>query len=388
LIVNGEILPLTSLRGLGAVWVLLYHTYEAYDWFSFGTVFLQRGYLGVDVFFTLSGFIIVLSHSASFNFKPRRQIYITFLVKRIARVWPLYAFCTIWYSALFAFGFGSNHISLTTLRFLLPINLAMIQEWHLGQSIVRPGWSISAEFAAYLLFPILLQLAVRSRNVLAIACAIVAFSLLAVVGGPGGIGDGTINVWAPDSFWPLVRCLSEFTLGMLAYRVFRAHANWKGVAARWALWITSPWALWITIGTLVGLGYMQNTDLLIVLMLPLFLVQLAKTDSALTGILTLRPFVFLGRISYAIYLTHWAFLPAIRGERSFEGWIGPRLAHIVTLVAVYSALLMTATVLYYVVEKPSRRRIMSLFLKTKWGAPAVNRFDNLSLEGTGKPSAH
>ncbi len=357
---TGEILPLTSLRGITAVWVVLYHTYESYDWLHFASGFVLRGYLGVDIFFTLSGFILAVSHCPAFKTTPLKEFTMVFMVKRVARVWPLYAFCTLCYTSLFLCGLGGKQMSAGELGVLLPINLAMIQEWHLGASIIRPGWSISAELAAYLLFPLLLRLAVLSRAAAAVTCGGVAISFLVIVGAPDGIGHGTINVWEPDSFWPIARCISEFTLGMLAYRVFMIRAARRV--------IRKPWVAWITLAALIILLPAPNTDVLLILTIPLLLLLLATRKTLSTRLLALRPFVFLGRISYAIYLLHWAFLPAIRVDRPLAAWMSPAAAHLLALCVTYAALVGAATLLYHRIEKPGRRWIMSMVSRSDLGS--------------------
>ena len=87
-----DIRSLTGLRGVAAWWVVLYHFNELLPVSVHGwpTALLGRGYLAVDLFFILSGFIIAYNYLDGFSaFDPRK--YLHFLGVRIARIYPLHA---------------------------------------------------------------------------------------------------------------------------------------------------------------------------------------------------------------------------------------------------------------------------------------------------------
>src|SRR5262245_37766774 len=83
-----ELKPLTSLRFVAAFWVLLYHFKDhlGFELGQFGLI--ADGYLGVDLFFTLSGFI--LAHVYLTEFEGGRFGYARFLQNRLARVYPMH----------------------------------------------------------------------------------------------------------------------------------------------------------------------------------------------------------------------------------------------------------------------------------------------------------
>src|ERR1051326_813364 len=94
--VASEIIPLTSLRGIAAMVVVFYHFGPFYSRnFSIEahTLIISRGYLWVDFFFLLSGF--VLCHVYAEDFLQGRVRFREFLGKRIARIYPLHLFCLL-----------------------------------------------------------------------------------------------------------------------------------------------------------------------------------------------------------------------------------------------------------------------------------------------------
>ena len=86
-----EIKPLTSLRGLFALWVLAFHLgiwSPLPGWNHLPVV--SRGYLAVDFFFVLSGFILARAHGSNFQARLSLADYRDFVVKRAGRLFPLH----------------------------------------------------------------------------------------------------------------------------------------------------------------------------------------------------------------------------------------------------------------------------------------------------------
>ena len=124
---RGEIRPLTGLRGIAGCWELVFHLHEEQGLRGYAGAILKHGYLAVDIFFVLSGFVMALSYRHLFEAGFSVRSFAGFLIRRLARVWPLYAAATLAYLAVFASGLGSGRVSPSTLIGLLPINLAMLQ---------------------------------------------------------------------------------------------------------------------------------------------------------------------------------------------------------------------------------------------------------------------
>jgi hypothetical protein len=135
------------------VWVLAFH-YEHHFlaiWPETGDgpfdVIVRHGYLGVDLFFVLSGFVISMSYAAILASNERRPL-LTFIRNRVTRIYPLLMLTTLIAIAIWGLGrqlgrteWGGPQIEATG---ILP-NIVGIQQWVAVPSINSPSWSVSAE---------------------------------------------------------------------------------------------------------------------------------------------------------------------------------------------------------------------------------------------------
>lgn len=295
---RGEIRSLTGLRGVAAVFVVIFHDFKSNTLLGPAGAFLAHGYLAVDLFFVLSGFVLSLTYADSFAGPLRAATCLGFLRKRLGRILPLYA-CVLAATLVLA-----PPASLSAHRLLA--NALMIQGWGLDGTIVVPSWSISTEFAAYLLFPVLVWAALGSGAAGAWASAALACAALGLASAQSpadlhqvyhgvALKAGPLDVSATATAFPLLRCLGGFVLGMLAYRL----AGLQSVAR---LAARPGAALLVAAAVLVGLEVPGDDVALVLLFVPLVIV-LAAGDSGLARLLS-RPVVhWLGLVSYSIYLT-------------------------------------------------------------------------------------
>src|SRR4051794_77871 len=148
---------LTSVRGIAAWWVVLFHFRNELPNEFFNTTahnVIAHGHLAVDLFFALSGFVIALNYADKLKIFTRVE-YIRFLVMRFGRIYPLYLFMLLLFiiNPLAIHFFSSNH-SLDSrydpVAYLL--SLALIQHWGFYNKLTWniPAWSISTEWAAYM----------------------------------------------------------------------------------------------------------------------------------------------------------------------------------------------------------------------------------------------
>ena len=160
---RGELRSLTSLRGLAAMAVVLQHFSATAQEYCRVTIpsLIPHGYVAVDLFFVLSGFIMSYTYYADFREQGIRA-FGPFLVKRVARIVPLNMVILLLIlvaGAICTRLLGRNVIfSSNNLLFDFATNLFMLQGAGIGTNLNGPSWSISVEFMAYFLFPVFLVL--------------------------------------------------------------------------------------------------------------------------------------------------------------------------------------------------------------------------------------
>ena len=218
-----EIAPLTGLRGVAACWVVVYHVHEFDQVGGPFAPLLKHGYLAVDVFFILSGFVMALSYQPLFAAGFTGRNYATFLLRRVARIYPLYAVLTGIIVFLMLRHLGSR-IELEQILARFAFNVTLTDAWGLSSPFDGPAWSISTEFGAYLLFPLLavatLYRSDRSALITAFVCALIlsALALLPTPRADIGLRQGPLDLFWGGTAWPLLRCITEFSTGLIAYR--------------------------------------------------------------------------------------------------------------------------------------------------------------------------
>ena len=342
---------LTGLRGVAAMLVVMHHTSLH---FGGGTDLpvvgglLRKGYLGVDLFFVLSGFVMSMVYGGWFAADPlparphagRRHVLAVavFLVRRGARLWPLHAAVL----AVAMAWLGLQGATLPSWRFALA-NVLMVQGWGLSGEINPPAWSASTELLAYLVFPLIAAPVLRSRlgallGLAAVVCLLTACLQLAPPLGPGR--RGMMDLYYNYSVLPPMRCLAGFLLGMVAWRAGRA-ARVRAVAHH--PWV-GPGLLLALVGVLLGWG----NDLLALALMPALVLAMHYGQGRAWGVLSSGPLHWLGTLSYAIYLIHYLPLAALSAQPGSTA---------VVLVLYAAATLVLAVFAHRVVEQPTRRFI-------------------------------
>ena len=347
---------LTGLRGLGALLVMLHHFYLHLPIDlrapGFGGLLL-KGYLGVDLFFVLSGFVMAMVYGPWFEGgEPgRTRRLAVFLVRRLARLWPLHA------AVIVAVVVAELLHGVVLSPRLVAINLAMLQAWGVSAEINPPAWSISTELFVYLLFPLLAPVVLRNRygSVIGLLVTVSALALCLRFAIPvGPVRRGPLDIYFNYSPLPLLRCLAGFVLGMVAWRAGRAPAMHRMFGAGWGQVVAGPAALAALIGLMLG----RVDDRLIYPLLPVIVLGLHLGRGAVWGRFAQGPIYHLGVLSYAIYLVHVVLL-----LRFPFGWASPP----VELAAFLVEVLAVALLAHFVVERPGRRLLRA------WGEGLLGR---------------
>jgi peptidoglycan/LPS O-acetylase OafA/YrhL len=161
-----QIGPLTGVRGLAALWVAGCHLVAEPGLVSgLAARILARGYLAVDLFFILSGFVMALNYGHLFKRRIRVAVFSRFLLLRLARLYPLYGSILLVRFGYTALRYGSFDLPrpwiaapLPYPAIDLPANLLLVQSWGIAKSSIGPAWSVSTEWGAYMVFPVLAML--------------------------------------------------------------------------------------------------------------------------------------------------------------------------------------------------------------------------------------
>lgn len=344
---------LTIARGLAAWLVVLFHIRSGIRWLlpaEMMTV-IDKGYLAVDFFFLLSGFVIYLSAHKAFMAEGWRATP-AFLQRRLARIYPLHIFMLALTLAFVLILTATDRSTKGYPWEELPLHILLMQNWGFTDKLSwnHPAWSISTEMVAYMLFPLLMlatPLARAPRWALAASIAGAA-ALLAFWLDRAGLPHLGANITG----YGLVRCLFEFSAGAMLC------ALWLKMRDNAALMKTGTI---IAIAVMAGAGWawsMQATRELwafpIMTASVIFLLaQLPIQGNAPAGCgaLPLRGLIYLGEISYATYLSHFMLFIWFKiGFVDHPAHIPP------PTVAFYLALtFLLSVLLYHLVEKPGRR---------------------------------
>lgn len=344
---TGEIRAMTGVRGLAAVFVMIYH-FEIEQIPPGGpfATFLGHGYLAVDLFFVLSGFVMAHVYGPSFLSGDFR--YGDFLWHRLARIYPLYIVMTLAFLGLeiaktWHIGFGP---------YTLVSNLLMLQVLGNWPSIVPPAWSVSAEMVAYLLFPLIALLCLTSTKMMALALgsAAILTVLLLVLAASHHVIGAEVSKGPLDLFFSpftAIRCLVGFTLGQLVWR-FHKQPVLVSLAAR------SSAQMLIAGLTLVALS-IPGADFLVYLLFVLLILCLSTDQGAVAHVFASRPLHILGTISFAIYLVHYRALGIWAAVQHRLGHFGLLTRHLAATLVTGLIVIGVSWLLHVTVEKPCRQ---------------------------------
>ncbi|MFZ0717887.1 acyltransferase family protein [Mycobacterium sp.] len=301
---------LTGLRWCAALAVFLSHNVPGGRTPPIISTFFSSGYIGVTLFFVLSGFVLTVTYGDVIAERRKAGIW-NYAVARMARVMPLY-----WLILLFVVVVWVSFSPAATTAGLWWHFLA-IQAWtgdvKLAYSWNSPGWSVGVELFLYAMFPLLVLLAgvlTSTRKVITVACFVVAaMATLVILFHLTGNDKLPLSDPASAHRWiyrsPLMR-LGDFTLGICGALIYARERS------RACLIKTAP--LVAVAMSLLIMGLMMVPQLLN--SSPSYDLAYAVPGAVLILSLALSPhrgiarflgsvtLVALGELSYAFYLIH------------------------------------------------------------------------------------
>ena len=347
-----DLAALTALRGIAAWYVVLYHVrISATELLPPAAIdIFAKGYLAVDFFFLLSGFVIWLSYRDRIAENGIAAIP-RFLARRFARIYPLH-FVILCGAIVFALLLAATGRSSPEAYpwHELPLHLLLIQNWGFTTELSwnDPAWSISVEMAAYLMFPLIALgtdwRAISTPILLGLIglLALALHSFFLAMDAP--ILDSAITQTG------LVRCLIQFTIGTIICALW---LRWRDRAGGMATLSIGAAA---AIGGLALVGILPET-LAVPLAFAAMLLAAALTANMAGNPLAARPLHYLGDISYATYLSH--FLLFVLFKLLFVNETGQIGA--AALTGFLILVLIASIALYHGIERPAQRHINRYF---------------------------
>ena len=352
---------LTPLRGLAALWVMVFHIDVSLFYRDMGalvsrdaTGIISHGYLWVDFFFVLSGFI--MAHVFGERLTDSGKVA-DYLWARLARIYPLHLFClglvvviAITYPLFVPSVKDGSWDTFMAWR-AIPSNLllthAMNQHVYLSWDIV--SWSIGAEWWTYVATFMLIIWLHKGPAWLSLIAMTVASILL--VGLVYSLKDHNLDI---TFNWGFFRCLFEFVIGLGVYRLYRQ--NWLG-------WTRHDAVVATLLVAIAGIFHFKLNDLMVVPVFCLLILAVSRNAGLFHRLLQTAPLQYLGRISYSLYLVHgvvfsalWFLLPWVKTVHG--AFTGPeRLAY----AAVFAVLVIgLSSLTYRFIERPARLWLLSL----------------------------
>lgn len=337
-----HIAHLNGLRALAFLGIVMFH-------FRHGC---QGGFLGVDVFFVLSGYLMTRSIAA--KIARGSFSYLSFLWRRFWRLYPA-LLCTTAGTLLFTYAFFSPELVLQVARSTEASTLAvsnllfMTEESYFGtSSVLKPllhTWSLSVEWQFYLIWPIVMLHASRFSRImrphwpLAILCSIsFSYGLIIASSVPRA------------AFFTLPGRAFEFGLGALVLTSFPPTTS---VKVGNALSLAGTALIVLSFAFLNAAHGAPAAIALPALIGALFVIASPSTVLA-NRVYTSDAFDYLGKISYSAYLVHWPVFVFFHNIYEHE----PAPWHVEAIVVV--SMMAVSAFMYHYVEDEFRTA------KTRW----------------------
>ena len=387
---------LDGLRGVAALMVVLFHLFETY---SKGAAYqiINHGYLAVDFFFVLSGFVVGYAYDDRWD----RMTTWGFFKRRLTRLHPMVIAGTLVGAALFFFSGEAfpKTMQVEGWKFALCLVMGLliipcgkgldIRGWNELNSFNGPQWTLTLEYIGNILYAFVFRH--LPKFALAILCVVCAFFTLDLtmgwdvfglfpfkeVTGPDGavltVGGPQYNViggWSLDPnqiYIAFTRLLYPFLCGLLISRILPAHRtadNPSGSPVRirggfW--WCALAIVVILAVPCIGGKQGVPDGLFQAVSILVLFpLIVLAGAGSHTESAFSTRVCRWLGELSYPIYITHY---PLIYMQMD---WVArhpeaPLWQHVAVAAGVLFIAIVLARGLYRIYDLPVRE-----WLKDHW----------------------
>jgi peptidoglycan/LPS O-acetylase OafA/YrhL len=354
---------LESLRGVAALLVVLYHV-PAWNPIIHNISIIRSGFMMVDLFFVLSGFVIYTAYANRIT-----TVYelAKFQFLRFGRLYPVHFLFLILFLGIEILKYVLQHhfgIASLSKQPFEQNNLAAFMRdvfmikafWPNEQAITfnSPAWSISAEFYTYVIFGLIVLNFSRLKNYIFAAIGLSATMIL--------------FIYQPEHHDFMLRCIAGFFIGcMLALGISKV----KDLVILSPYWIP---ACFVLIGVFMVLGHDAKAFKVLIYPLTCLLIAsiLLSRDHFWKHFLSHPALVWLGTISFSLYMSHglvlWFYQQVIRvlfhrPEMIVEGLSIPQFEFplaITLMIGFLSVCLLVAQITYKLIESPCREKSRQL----------------------------
>lgn len=386
-----HIKSLTGLRGIFAIWVLGLHlvTGLMIDHIpvelllpSWLISFFDIGYWGVDGFFILSGFILSYSYTQKLSDRLNFKIIFHYLWSRLARFYPVHLVILLLYVFIQVTGLhliqqdcipsapspidcnasvaeiasGTKNCEIKTditvfkcerfssINFLK--HFFLVSSWTNSVDLTWnfPSWSISSEWFAYLLFPFIIIYISRIRSAFS-ALSLAFFVLSIMTWRLAQLGYAPLGI---DPEIGLIRVTGEFLCGCLIYRYY-VSSSFKKMPSFY-LGLVSTF--------LILFAKTLHTQWILPILLALVILSVAANNNIFSKLLSTKIMVWLGRISYSLYMSQLLTLELLgvifNNSSTANTKVNATDIFIMLSFMTFSTI-SVATFFYYLIEEPSRK---------------------------------
>ena len=375
---------LDGLRGVAALMVIVFHCFETYIP-QIGTQIVNHGYLAVDFFFVLSGFVIGYAYDDRWD----RMSTWGFFKRRLVRLHPMVIAGTVIGAALFFFGEYAGFPNISKCSgwmfalcfvmgsFMIPCGPGLdIRGWGEMNSFNGPNWSLTFEYIGNILYAFVFRR--LPKIALAVLCVCCAFFTLDLTLGWDVFGFFPEAKFDVIGGWSLTgdqlyvgfsRLLYPFLCGLLISRILPSHrteANPSGspVHIKGGFWWASLILIILfSVPQICGHSCWQDGLYQAVAIIVCFpLIVLLGAGSRTTDAFSTRVCKTLGELSYPLYITHY---PIMYMQMA---WVGnhpsaPLWQHIMLNVGVVVISVILAWCVYKTYDLPVRKWLTEKWLK-------------------------
>lgn len=318
--------------------VVMIHTGMLAEFGTVGQAITLAGKYGVDIFFVISGFTIAKTFADARDYR-------SYLTRRIMRIVPLYWLIItiamiLWISGRFSLPFWMQELGSQPdlYNFLMHLSMVSYLDYRVANSVLGVEWSIPIEVFWYVCLPPLIYFGKTIPRAIAMIVVLTILTVLLSFVSKKLWGTSQPIKWSPIAYGHL------FFIGVISYYLRDRFQSVTSIFP--TLWIVAAVGMFV-LAVVVDFGGRSE---LLALSTAILIVCVTPARAAWVTIpLTTRPMIFLGSISYSIYLIHALVLHVLRDAALLP------TSGIGSFMVVYGITVVLSSVTYSLIEMPTNQ---------------------------------